>query len=161
MRGWKISGREKLLDFYKFEGNRSAPGGFTALFRKKKCEATLPWWQNFWGSLLRFSQTRAASLPVVLGDFGCDVPCQNTRSSKTNDETLKPFGEGAPSQIFPEEKGVCTLANRNPPITDHKLFPTRSIKMIDGSEKRKRELGFEHQSSRVFEKRSKSSVVFE
>ena len=33
--------------------------------------------------------------------------------------------------------------------------------MIDGSEKRKRELGFELQSSRVVEKRSKSSVVFE
>ena len=33
--------------------------------------------------------------------------------------------------------------------------------MIDGSEKRKRELAFELQSSRVFEKRSKSSVVFE
>ena len=31
--------------------------------------------------------------------------------------------------------------------------------MIDGSEKRKRELAFELQSSRVFEKRSKSSDV--
>ena len=34
-------------------------------------------WGREW-SLLRFSQTRAASFPVVLGDFGCDVPCQNT-----------------------------------------------------------------------------------
>ena len=49
-RGWKISGREKFLDFYwcKFEENKSVPvegggGGFTALFRKKKCVATLPW----------------------------------------------------------------------------------------------------------------------
>ena len=34
------------------------------------------------------------------------------------------------------------------------LFPKRSIKMIDGSEKRKRQLVFELQSSRVYEKRS-------
>ena len=33
--------------------------------------------------------------------------------------------------------------------------------MIDGSEKRKRELAFELQSSCVFQKRSKSSDVFE
>ena len=59
-------------------------------------------------------------------------PVKTREVHKTNDEILKPFGEGAPSQIFPEGKGVCTLANRNPPITDHKLFPTRSIKMIDG-----------------------------
>ena len=34
------------------------------------------------------------------------------------------------------------------------LFPKRSVKMIDGSEKRKRQLVFELQSSRVYEKRS-------
>ena len=34
------------------------------------------------------------------------------------------------------------------------LFPKRSIKMIDGSEKRKRQLVFELQRSRVYEKRS-------
>ena len=34
------------------------------------------------------------------------------------------------------------------------LFPKRSIKMIDGSEKCKRQLVFELQSSRVYEKRS-------
>ena len=34
------------------------------------------------------------------------------------------------------------------------LFPKRPIKMIDGSEKRKRQLVFELQSSRVYEKRS-------
>ena len=28
-------------------------------------------------------------------------------------------GEGIPSQIFPDGRGVCTQANRNPPITDH------------------------------------------
>ena len=45
-------GSEKFLDFYwcKFEENKSVPvgvlgggGKFTALFRKKKCVATLPW----------------------------------------------------------------------------------------------------------------------
>ena len=35
------------------------------------------------------------------------------------------------------------------------LFPKRSVKMIDGSEKRKRQLVFELQSSRVYERRSK------
>ena len=35
------------------------------------------------------------------------------------------------------------------------LFPKRSVKMIDGSEKRKRQLVFELQSSCVYEKRSK------
>ena len=29
------------------------------------------------------------------------------------------IGGGVPSQIFPEGRGVCTQANRNPPITDH------------------------------------------
>ena len=38
----------------------------------------------------------------------------------------------------------------NPPITKHILFPKRSVKMIDGSETRKRLLA----SSRVFEKGS-------
>ena len=33
-------------------------------------------------------------------------------------------------------------------------FPKRYAKIIDGSEKRKRQLAFELQSSRVFEKRS-------
>ena len=33
------------------------------------------------------------------------------------------------------------------------MFPKRSAKMIDGSERRKRQLAFELQSSRVFEKR--------
>ena len=84
-----------------------------------------------------FTNTR--SLPVVLGDFGCDVPCQNTWTLKFknewwNTETHKTdrnlacvqtplpsgkIGEGVPSQIFPEGRGVCTKANRNPPITDH------------------------------------------
>ena len=41
------------------------------------------------------------------------------------------------------------------------LFLKRSTKMIDCSEIRRRELAFELQSSRVFEKRSKSSDVFE
>ena len=40
-----------------------------------------------------------------------------------------------------------------------KLFPKRSIKMIDGTEKRKRQLAFELQSSRVFEKRCKANSV--
>ena len=55
--------------------------------------------------------------------------------------------------------------DRNPPITNHKtvtfwtrwsklLFPKRSAKMIDGSEKRKRQLAFEVQNLRVYEKRS-------
>ena len=85
-------------------------------------------------SLLRFSQTRAASFPVVLGDFGCGVTRQNTRTLKfKNGNTQKasksslctdapppalPSGkiwEG----IFPEKRGVCKKANRNPPITDH------------------------------------------
>ena len=35
------------------------------------------------------------------------------------------------------------------------LFPKRSAKMIDGSEERKRQLAFELQNSRVYEKRSK------
>ena len=35
------------------------------------------------------------------------------------------------------------------------LFPKRSVKMIDGSEKRKLQFVFELQSSRVYEKRSK------
>ena len=35
------------------------------------------------------------------------------------------------------------------------LFPKRSAKMVDGSKKRKRQLAFELQSSRVLEKRSK------
>ena len=34
------------------------------------------------------------------------------------------------------------------------LFPKRSAKMIDGSEKRKRQSAFERQNLRVFEKRS-------
>ena len=34
------------------------------------------------------------------------------------------------------------------------LFPKKSVKMIGGNEKRKRQLVFELQSSRVFEKRS-------
>ena len=50
-------------------------------------------WGREW-SLLRFSQTRAASFPVVLGDFGCDVPCQNTwtlkfKNERWNTETQK------------------------------------------------------------------------
>ena len=40
------------------------------------------------------------------------------------------------------------------------LFPKRSAKMIDGSEKRKLQLTFELQSSHVFEKRSKSLLVW-
>ena len=36
------------------------------------------------------------------------------------------------------------------------LFPKRFVKMIDGSEKPKRQLAFELQSSRVFEKLSNS-----
>ena len=40
------------------------------------------------------------------------------------------------------------------------LFPKRSAKMIDGSEKRKLQLTFELQSSPVFEKRSKSLLVW-
>ena len=36
------------------------------------------------------------------------------------------------------------------------LFPKRSVKMIDGNEKRKRQLVFEFKSSRVYEKRSKN-----
>ena len=35
------------------------------------------------------------------------------------------------------------------------LFPKSSAKMIDGSEKRKRQLAFELQNLRVYEKRSK------
>ena len=34
------------------------------------------------------------------------------------------------------------------------LFPKRSAKIIDGSEKRKRQLAFDPQNSRVYEKRS-------
>ena len=45
--------------------------------------------------------------------------------------------------------------NQNPPITNYKpLFPRRSAKMFDGSEKRKRQLAFERHNSRVFEKLS-------
>ena len=45
-------------------------------------------WGREWSllNLLRFSQTRAASFPVVLGDFGCDVPCQNTWTLKFKNE---------------------------------------------------------------------------
>ena len=39
------------------------------------------------------------------------------------------------------------------------LFPKRSAKMIGGSEKRKCQLAFELQSSRVFEKRSKNIQI--
>ena len=39
------------------------------------------------------------------------------------------------------------------------IFPKRSVKMIDGSEKRKRQLVFEVQSSRVYEKRSKREFL--
>ena len=39
------------------------------------------------------------------------------------------------------------------------LFPKRSFNMIDGSEKRKRQLVFELQSSRVYEKRSKKQLL--
>ena len=47
-------------------------------------------------------------------------------------------------------------ADRNPPITNHKLlFSKRSAKMIDSSEVRKRQLAFELQNSRAFEKCSK------
>ena len=61
--------------------------------------------------------------------------------------------------------------DRNPPITNHKsqtltfwtrqskfLFPKRFVKMIDGSEKRNRQLAFELQNSHVCEKRSKGTV---
>ena len=41
------------------------------------------------------------------------------------------------------------------------LFPKRSVKMIDGSEKRNRRLAFELQISQVCEKRSeKKSTLF-
>ena len=43
-------------------------------------------------------------------------------------------------------------ADQNPPIISVRR---RSAKMIDGSEERKRQLAFELQNSRVFEKRSK------
>ena len=36
------------------------------------------------------------------------------------------------------------------------LFPKKSVKMIDGTEKPRRQLAFELQSSRVFERRSYS-----
>ena len=59
--------------------------------------------------------------------------------------------------------------DRNPPITVKKrwlwtrlrtfVFPKSLSKMIDSSEKRKRRLAFELQSSRVFEKRSKDIVM--
>ena len=50
-------------------------------------------------------------------------------------------------------------ADRNPPITNHKLlFSKRFAKMIDGSEVRKRQLAFELQNSRAFEKCSKGSL---
>ena len=39
------------------------------------------------------------------------------------------------------------------------MFPKRSVKMIDGSEKRNRQLAFELQNSHVCEKRSKSPSV--
>ena len=43
--------------------------------------------------------------------------------------------------------------DRNPPITNHKLlFPQSSAKMIDGSEVRKRQLAFELQNLRFFQK---------
>ena len=43
--------------------------------------------------------------------------------------------------------------DRNPPITNHKLlFPLSSAKMIDGSEVRKRQLAFELQNLRFFQK---------
>ena len=50
--------------------------------------------------------------------------------------------------------------DRNPPITNHKpwpfvLFPKRSVKMIDGSEKRNRHSSFELRNSHVCEKHSK------
>ena len=40
------------------------------------------------------------------------------------------------------------------------LFPKRSIKMVDGSEKRNRQLAFELQNSHVCEKRSKAAADF-
>ena len=40
------------------------------------------------------------------------------------------------------------------------LFPKRSAKMIDGSEKRKRQLAFERHNSRVFEKLSNWCYFF-
>ena len=40
------------------------------------------------------------------------------------------------------------------------LFPERSAKIIDDSEKRKTQLAFELQSSPVFEKRSESLLVW-
>ena len=113
-RGWTISGREKFLDFYrcKFEENKSVPvGGGGDLLRSSERKSVWPRYHGskisggvcsfsspeplglicngLWGrewSLLRFSQTRAASFPVVLGDFGCDVPCQNTWTLKFKNE---------------------------------------------------------------------------
>ena len=38
-------------------------------------------------------------------------------------------------------------------------FPKRSVKMIDGSEKRNRQLAFELQNSQVCEKRSNKDVI--
>ena len=34
----------------------------------------------------------AASFPVVLGDFGCDVTCQACRVSRSDPSLLRPLG---------------------------------------------------------------------
>ena len=50
-------------------------------------------------------------------------------------------------------------ADRNPPITNHKLlFPLSSAKMIDGSEVRKRQLAFELQNSRALKRAVRGSL---
>ena len=90
-----------------------------------------------------------------------------------NSEVQKPPSQlsfSLPSIIIPitsNEPWIPEIhkTDRDPPITNQKpwpfephwsklLFPNRSAKIIDGSEKGKGQLAFEPQNSRVYEKRS-------
>ena len=72
--------------------------------------------------------------PVTIAFFAASFIITNTGNEPWNSETH--------------------ATDRNPPITNHdvlnSLFPERFPTMIDGSEKRKRQLAFKIQNSRVW-----------
>ena len=110
------------------------------------------------------------NLPGLLQKFQvpsiCNIYC--TFQKHKNNENQKP-----PSQLHFSPQSILITVTSNEPSTNHQsqtmtfwtcwskfLFPERSSKMIDGSEKRKRQLVFELWNSRVFEKhRNRQCIV--
>ena len=96
-----------------------------------------------------FKNTQTLKFKSYLHNYTFCCHQSSLRSQTTNLETQKHT-----KQIEIHQSQITNHCLLNP--LTKLLFPKRSANMIDNSEKRKRQLAFELQNSRVYEKHSNS-----